>query len=188
MGRKSNLLDGLANWSRRLLYRILRSVRRAIRLEAYISASGVHTITHLLPLELCTQLPAGTVLFPGKVRGIYHQTQSNINLLTAHQTLYIYLGIAALVGIGLGLTISFVYDSLRKPLGLDETQESRASRERTAKQYRTDKRKRKAKAEAPLMTAGYLSPSHLSLSDGARRARSKGLLSQTIMEEVDSDY
>lgn len=105
--------------------------------------------------------------------------------LTACQTLYIYLGIAALVGVGLGLLVSFVYEFLRKPLGLDE---SSSSQSRTAKQYRTDKRKRKAKAAAPLMTAGYLSPSHLSMSDGARMRRNKGLLSQTIMEEMDSDY
>jgi hypothetical protein len=105
--------------------------------------------------------------------------------LTACQTLYIYLGIAALIGVGLGFVVSFIYDFLRKPLGLDELP---PPQNRTAKQYRTDKRKRKAKAEAPLMTAGYLSPSHLSMSDGTRRRRNKGLLSQTIMEEMDSDY
>lgn len=106
-------------------------------------------------------------------------------MLTSHQTLYIYLGIAALVGIGLGLLVSFVYNALRKPLGLDESPQPKG---RTAKQYRTEKRKRKTKAEAPLITAGYLSPSHLSTSEGARRARNKGLISQTILEEMDSDY
>lgn len=102
------------------------------------------------------------------------------------QTLYIYLGIAAIVGIALGVFVSFVYNLLRKPLGLDQEPQPPG---RTAKEYRIEQRKRKAKAEAPLVTAGYLSPSYLSMSDGMRKGnRGKGLLSQTIMEEVDSDY
>ena len=86
----------------------------------------------------------------------------------------------------LGLLVSFTYDLLRKPLGLDHDP---AAPRRTAKQYREDKCKRKAKAEAPVITAGYLSPSYLSLSDGVRKGnRGKALISQTIMEEMDSDY
>lgn len=56
------------------------------------------------------------------------------------------------------------------------------------------KRKQKVKAEAPLISSGTLSPNgvspgYLSLSDGTRKApRSRGLLGQTIMEEMDSDY
>jgi hypothetical protein len=86
----------------------------------------------------------------------------------------------------LGLLLALIYGSMKKPLGLDSKPEPQG---RTAKQYREEKHKRKAKSETPIMSPGYLSPSHLSMSDSSRRAgRGKGLLSQTIMEEVDSDY
>ena len=102
------------------------------------------------------------------------------------KTLYIYLGIAALVGVGLGLLVSFTYDALRKPLGLDQDPQQPG---RTAKQYREEKRKRKTKAEAPQITAGYVSPNNVSLPDGVRKSkRGKGVATQTIMEELDSDY
>lgn len=102
------------------------------------------------------------------------------------QTLYIYLGIAALVGITLGLLISLIAGSLNKILGLEPESTPPG---RTAKQYREARRKQRVKAEAPLMSPGYISPGYLSLSDGMRKGnRGKGLISQTIMEEVDSDY
>lgn len=87
---------------------------------------------------------------------------------------------------GLGFLVSFTYDALRKPLGLDNEPQQPG---RTAKQYREEKRKRKTKAEAPQITAGYASPNNLSMSDGkSKTKRGKGLASQTIMEELDSDY
>jgi hypothetical protein len=89
------------------------------------------------------------------------------------------------VGIALGLLLAFIYGSLQGPLGLDSQPEPRG---RTAKEYRQEKRKRKAKAEVPLMSPTYLSPAQLSQSDSGRKSRrSKGLISSTIMEEVDSD-
>ena len=102
-----------------------------------------------------------------------------------NQTLYIYLGIAALVGIALGLILSLTYSSLGSLLGLNYQP---AAPGRTAKQYREEKRKSKAQAEAPLMSPGYISPGHGSLSDGMRRNRGEGLIAQTIAEEMDSDY
>lgn len=102
------------------------------------------------------------------------------------------MGVAALVGSALGLLIFVLFDSLSSILGLKSStapvEESSAGR--TAKQYREEKRKQKAKAEAPLMSPGPASPGYLSLSDGMRKGNrvGRGLISQTIMEEMDSDY
>lgn len=67
MGRKSNLLDGLANWNRRLLPGLLHFVRGPVRLETCISAIGVHLTAHLLPLKLHTQLPSRAVSISRKI-------------------------------------------------------------------------------------------------------------------------
>ena len=90
-----------------------------------------------------------------------------------------------MVGIIGGLLISYIYSTLHGALRLDAQPEP-PRKTRTAKQYRESKRKEKAQAEAPLMSSGYMS-----LSDGmsiGRQRGSKGLLAQTIMEEMDSDY
>lgn len=81
--------------------------------------------------------------------------------------------------------MNLIYGSLNSFLGLDaETEKT----ERTAKQYRKDKRKQKAKAEAPLISSGQFAPGYPSLPDGVRKPnRNKSLVAQTIMEEMDSD-
>ncbi|TKA79999.1 hypothetical protein B0A55_02088 [Friedmanniomyces simplex] len=118
-------------------------------------------------------------------------------LLGRFETVYIYLGIAALVGIVLGLVQRYLSGLLFKLLRLDT--KSGAPPVRTAKEYREAKRREQAKAEAPLITAGplspiassptQLSPSYLSTSESTRKfKRSRGVLNQTIMEEMESDY
>jgi hypothetical protein len=113
------------------------------------------------------------------------------------QTIYIYLGVAALVGLAIGVIVNYVHGSISGALALNSVPEPPPGR--TVKQYREAKRKQKARVEAahasPVMLSPanisptQLSPSYLSMSDGARVSRrSKGLLSQTIMEEMDSDY
>ena len=67
MGWKSNLLDGLANWNRRLLHRLLHCVRRAVRLEARLPAIGVHITTDLLSPKLHTQLPPRAIPISSKI-------------------------------------------------------------------------------------------------------------------------
>lgn len=91
------------------------------------------------------------------------------------------------MGLTGGLLINYIYRFLRGILRLDSGSQPTG---RTAKQYRKEKRKQKARAEAPLMSSGNLSPSYLSMSDGVRKGNraAKGLISQTIMEEMDSDY
>ncbi|WPH00796.1 Hypothetical protein R9X50_00362600 [Acrodontium crateriforme] len=116
-------------------------------------------------------------------------------LLAKLETLYIFLGVAAITGIAGGLIIGSISGSLNKLLRLDATAPKPPGR--TAKQYRKAKQKQKVKSEAPLMTSGVLSPGpqspgplstgYFSLSDG-KGSRGRGLLNQTIMEEMDSDY
>ncbi|KAK5133165.1 hypothetical protein LTR08_008101 [Meristemomyces frigidus] len=117
-------------------------------------------------------------------------------LLVKFETLYIYLGIAAIVGLVIGLLVSYVYSSLSGILRLDPKPEQPLSR--SAREYREAKQAKKARAEAPLASSGSLLAGdappnqvftgHASTSDSMSRGRrGKGLLHQTIMEEV-SDY
>lgn len=114
----------------------------------------------------------------------------NTYLLSA-QTIYIYLGVAAIVGILGGLMMRGTYSTLKSVLQLDAHPEPKL---RSAKQYREEKRKQKVKVEVPpLLSPGHLSPgplspSYLSMSDSARKGKHRGLLAQTILEEEDSDF
>jgi len=92
------------------------------------------------------------------------------------------------VGIAIGLAQHYLYSRLSKLLRLDSKPKA-SPPARTAKEYREAKRKEQAKAEAPLISAGSLPPSsYLSTSESARKVRSsRGLLGQTIMEEMESE-
>ncbi|KAK5722555.1 hypothetical protein LTR15_005786 [Elasticomyces elasticus] len=114
-------------------------------------------------------------------------------LLGRFETVYIYLGIAALVGITIGLAQLYLYNLLIRLLRLDT--KPVPQRTRTAREYREAKRKEQEKADAPLISSGLLSmnetspnqlsPAYSTQSDTARRMkRSKGLLNQTIAEEM----
>ncbi|CAK3833410.1 Hypothetical predicted protein [Lecanosticta acicola] len=107
------------------------------------------------------------------------------------ETIYIYLGIAAIVGVLGGLTGRGVYSILRKLLSLDK--KPVATPRRSVKQYREEKRQKKLRDEpllASSQTARPLSPGSVSMSDnGARRSRpQRGLLNQIIHEEDDSEF
>ncbi|KAK0285688.1 hypothetical protein LTR35_005028 [Friedmanniomyces endolithicus] len=108
-------------------------------------------------------------------------------LLAKFETLYIYLGIAALVGVAIGLAQRYLYGRLSRLLRLDSKPKV-SPPARTAKEYREAKRREQAKAEAPLISAGSRPPSYLSTPESARNGRSsRGLLGQTIMEEMESE-
>lgn len=99
-------------------------------------------------------------------------------MLTHFQTLYIYLGFGAIVGAIFGLLLHYSYSRLYKGLRLADQPQSR-----TIKQYRASRQRKKSrKAVEP-----SLSPVNLSLSDGPRTGR-RGLLTQTILEEEDSEF
>lgn len=80
--------------------------------------------------------------------------------------------------------MSYIYSTLHNTLGLGAEQAPRAkSGGRTARQYRRARRKEKMKAEAPSLSLGSVS-----FSDGFASGRSRNLWSQTIVEEMDSDF
>ncbi|KAI7281236.1 hypothetical protein KC345_g4215 [Hortaea werneckii] len=132
-------------------------------------------------------------------------------LLVKLETLYIYLGTAALVGLTIGLIISLIYGSLSNIIGSNTIPAAAAqSRLRSAKEYReTKKRKKQSQLlsdEAPVILSpvpasspvrvaqrDYLSAGYggggVGMSDHVRRSRRfHGLLDQTIMEATDSDF
>ncbi|CAK1366473.1 hypothetical protein CB0940_09149 [Cercospora beticola] len=116
------------------------------------------------------------------------------------ETLYIYLGIAALVGILGGLLVSLIASKVTgtflKPPPI------KPQKGRSVKDYREQKQQKKAKDQLPTLlvpptrqvngvspqrlSPGSLSPGYLSLSDSSRRKA--GLLSTAILEEEDSEF
>ncbi|KAI7201732.1 hypothetical protein KC343_g6313 [Hortaea werneckii] len=133
-------------------------------------------------------------------------------LLVKLETLYIYLGTAALVGLTVGLIISLIYGSLSNIIGSNTAPAAAAqSRLRSAKEYRETKKRKKQNrllsdeppailspvlASSPIrvaqrdyLSAGYGGGGGGGMSDHVRRSRRfHGLLDQTIMEATDSDF
>lgn len=99
--------------------------------------------------------------------------------LKSSQTLYIYLGVASLTGIAIGLLLHFLYGFLHSSLHLATQPIVRGP---TAKQYRAARRRRAKQAYEPM-----LSPVPAGVSETPGRWR-RGLLAQTIHEEGDSDF
>ncbi|KAI6864972.1 hypothetical protein KC338_g5253 [Hortaea werneckii] len=134
-------------------------------------------------------------------------------LLVKFETLYIYLGTAALVGLTIGLMVSLIYGSLSNIIGSNTTPAAAAaqSRLRSAKEYRETKKRKKQNrllsddspailspvpasspvrvAQRDYLSAGYGGGGGGGISDHVRRSRRfHGLLDQTIMEATDSDF
>ncbi|KAI6900175.1 hypothetical protein KC318_g8513 [Hortaea werneckii] len=131
-------------------------------------------------------------------------------LLVKLETLYIYLGTAALVGLIIGLIISLIYGSLSNIIGSNTAPAAAAaqSRLRSAREYRETKKRKKQNRLLSDETAAILSPVPASspirvaqrdqlpvgyggggMSDNVhRRGPFHGLLDQTIMEATDSDF
>jgi len=93
--------------------------------------------------------------------------------------LYIYLGVGGLVGIGCGLLLHYLFSYAAKTLNLKRPEPVRGP---TAKEHRVAWRKKKLATIDPALYS-----SGLKLEDSPPRGR-RGLLSQTIYEEIDSDY
>lgn len=111
------------------------------------------------------------------------------------QTIYIFLGIAALVGLTGGSIISLLCRVLKEPLGLSSRTAKPAKPAkpgRTAKEWRAKKQQQKPTSWGMLSLqhdSGYSSANRSSDVKESRRGRSaRTLLSSTIMEEMDSDY
>lgn len=106
-----------------------------------------------------------------------------------HQTLYIYLGIAALIGLAGGLVVSIIGGVLQGMLGLDANSEPKG---RTAKDYRKARRKRDATGDTSTIPSSPVDFSNFwdntqAHKTKARPGASKASKPPTILEELDSD-
>jgi hypothetical protein len=104
-------------------------------------------------------------------------------VLTLAQTLYIYLGTAALVGCITGGVIFIFFKFLSSSLSIDSAivPQSR-DQSRTTAEFRAARREKK---EESTMYSPASAPTVLKKVAGSRR---RGLLSQAIIEEEDSDF
>ncbi|GME53702.1 hypothetical protein GTA08_BOTSDO09251 [Neofusicoccum parvum] len=103
-------------------------------------------------------------------------------MLAKLETLYVYLGVAGIVGVTAGGILYFSFSVLKSAFNLDSYDEISGV---TAAEYRAARHKKKAEqgySGAPVLTD---SPGHLKESGLLKR---RDLLSQTILEEDDSDY
>lgn len=99
------------------------------------------------------------------------------------QTLYVYLGTAGLIGCITGAILFLTFKLLSSSLDLDAAiVPQKRSHGRTTAQYRTARR---VKKEASLDSSPASTPIVLKKVSGQRR---RGLLSQAIIEEEDSDF
>ena len=116
----------------------------------------------------------------------------SVTTLTANcdplQPLYNYVGVAALVGILGGLALYFIYNAFQRLLRLDSDLGSTPSQGRTVKQYRQEKARNKAKTDPYLLSPGMVNLSKGLAKSPTGTGRTRNLLDQTIMEEMDSDY
>lgn len=118
---------------------------------------------------------------PCETRGETPLSFVTCSRLTLPKTLYIYLGIAGLVGIAFGLGLHFLYGLLHSTLRLGSKPRVWGP---TAKEHRAAWRNKKAAKEAN--ESLMYSPS--TAMDDISPKRRRGLLSQTIHEEIDSDF
>ena len=108
------------------------------------------------------------------------------------QTLYVYFGVAALVGILTGVILHYLINSIIRGLGIDRIAEQRG---RTLSSYRAEKLKRQTIRTNQTMPSVGLRSTRLDPSlkeeypDWLKQDKgstTKGLLSTTILEEEDS--
>ncbi|KAF2490495.1 hypothetical protein BU16DRAFT_543814 [Lophium mytilinum] len=122
----------------------------------------------LLPVTHLARVLLGVALFP------FHA-----QLLSRFETLYIYLGVAGLVGSITGLILFTCFNFLSTILRIDAATEDKQAQGMTAASYRAARRRKQA-----IQPAYPLSPTVLKEEvTGPHR----NLLAQTIVEEEDSD-
>jgi hypothetical protein len=107
-------------------------------------------------------------------------------MLTLLQTVYIYLGTAALVGCLTGGVVFIIFKLLSSSLNIDSAPVPQPrDRSRTTTEYRAARREMKEESIEPMDYPPVSTPAVLDKVVGSRR---KGLLSSAIIEEEDSDF
>ncbi|KAB2576488.1 hypothetical protein BFW01_g2868 [Lasiodiplodia theobromae] len=103
-------------------------------------------------------------------------------MLAKLETLYVYLGVAGIVGVTTGGILYFSFSVLKSAFNLDSPEEFSGA---TAAEYRAARRKKKAAQR----NAG--APMPMDSSSQLReipRSKRRDLLAQTILEEDDADF
>ncbi|OCK84810.1 hypothetical protein K432DRAFT_288118 [Lepidopterella palustris CBS 459.81] len=101
-------------------------------------------------------------------------------LLKRIETIYIYLGIAGLIGFMTGGILYLCFNFLSSALNIDPAAEEAQAKWRTAASYRAARRRKK------MQSLDHLLGPTMIKEEGVQPQ--KGLLSQTIIEEEDSDF
>ncbi|KAH6622211.1 hypothetical protein C7974DRAFT_414869 [Boeremia exigua] len=127
----------------------------------------------------------GFVLLPfvHLAKGLFHVVTLPLQVewLERIETLYIYLGTAGLIGCMTGAVLYFIFKFLSSTLSIDAASKPPARRARTTAEFRTAQREKREKLSPVLQ-----SPNRVAV-DRTPSSRRRGLLSQTIVEEEDSD-
>ncbi|KAF2203436.1 hypothetical protein GQ43DRAFT_265047 [Delitschia confertaspora ATCC 74209] len=123
----------------------------------------------LLPVTTLLQGIWSVLLFPLRWK-----------LLQKFETIYIFLGIGAIIGVLAAATIHLCFNFLSSVLSVDSRHGTQRLG-RTAASYRATREKRKARP------AGYPSPRNRTKGFDTTYGQ-PGLLSQTIIEEGDSEF
>jgi hypothetical protein len=146
----------------------------------------------LLPFIHLAHVFAAIVAFPFQVKWLERiEVTMAIGRVTAPskllQTLYIYLGTATLIGCLTGGILFAIFNFVSSTLNIDQPRSSPPKQGRTAAEFKAARRERQQKAAA-FPTVVLEKPPTPVLSEKLSTPRRRGLLSQTIDEEEDSDY
>ncbi|KAF3035643.1 hypothetical protein E8E11_004500 [Didymella keratinophila] len=118
------------------------------------------------------------------VRGLYHVVTLPLQVkwLERIETLYIYLGTAGLVGCMTGAVLYFIFKVLSSSLSIDNNTSKEKHRiGRTTAEFRAARREKQDRMLGPSLSIPVV-------VDKVAGRRGRGLLSQTIVEEEDSDF
>jgi hypothetical protein len=145
----------------------------------------------LLPFVHLARTVSNIITFPFSVQWldrievrIGFTPQSEV--LTLSQTVYIYLGTAALIGCLTGGLVFIFFKLLSSSLNIDSAPVPQPrDRTRTTAEFRAARREKKEEPVEPMDYPPACTPTVLNKVVGSRR---KGLLSQAIIEEEDSDF
>ncbi|OSS43667.1 hypothetical protein B5807_11561 [Epicoccum nigrum] len=121
--------------------------------------------------------------FTHLAKGLFHVVTFPLQAkwLERIETLYIYLGIAALIGCLAGAVLHFIFNLLSSSISNQPTPKPKPRETRTTAEFRSQQR---GKREERL--SGHSGPSRVIVARPPASKRS-GLLSQSIVEEEDSD-
>ena len=95
--------------------------------------------------------------------------------------MYIYLGSAGLIGCMTGAVLYFIFNVLSSTLNINGSLKAKPRKPRTAAEFRIEQHEKREE-----LFSGHSSPARV-VSDRTPTSKRRGLLSQTIAEEEDSD-